>query len=367
MVHTWLLDVSSLSRTPTSQSETRLQFIYAINGVFVCNECQCRWPHQAAEADRMICDITKLTICNRWRLIAFRVQGRLTVRRRLPSRYAAFDIDLESRTAVTMNLDVSFLRFRSALHAVSPPDAHSNKEAVNTEPGIPATVHGKVVSIGIWYNYQLPPSSSQGKATCRLLTRRWWPVIASCRVNLLNNGLLDERRRHVPDSPRHLDETKEVQASWSVWPGPDQTKTGRRASSCYQARDQRSQQEEMPTPSAASSDDCWNQSVPVKSGRWKRPNGYAQCRLCREVQGCSFVFSCEGLRPHKLGQRRHAMLNFREKVCQIRREIKKLKDFDGFWAGFPGSAPTTCFEKLRPWVGTYHCHHDALRYRQNRY
>ena len=39
------------------------------------------------------------------------------------------------------------------------------------------------------------------------------------------------------------------------------------------------------------------------------------------VQGCSFVFSCGGLSPHNLGQKRPKFLNFSEKGFQIWGEI----------------------------------------------
>ena len=48
-------------------------------------------------------------------------------------------------------------------------------------------------------------------------------------------------------------------------------------------------------------------------------------------QGCSFVFSCVGLSTHNLGQSSH---NLSEKVCQIRGEIGKFKDFDGISSMF---------------------------------
>ena len=70
-------------------------------------------------------------------------------------------------------------------------------------------------------------------------------------------------------------------------------------------------------------------------------------------QGCSFAFSCGDLSPHNLVQKRPKILNLSEKVCQIRGKIVKFKDFDGrylLWAVFTGSAPTTRFEKLRPWT-----------------
>ena len=68
------------------------------------------------------------------------------------------------------------------------------------------------------------------------------------------------------------------------------------------------------------------------------------------MQGCSFVFSCGSLRPHNFGQKRPSFLNFSEKVCQIRGEIWSSRIFMVLWAVFTGSAPTTCFAKLRPWT-----------------
>ena len=67
-------------------------------------------------------------------------------------------------------------------------------------------------------------------------------------------------------------------------------------------------------------------------------------------QGCSFVFSCGGLSPHNLSQKRPKFLNFKEKVCQIRGEIWNSRILMVLWAVFTGSAPTTCFAKLRPWA-----------------
>ena len=39
------------------------------------------------------------------------------------------------------------------------------------------------------------------------------------------------------------------------------------------------------------------------------------------LQGCSFVFSCGGLSPHNLGQKKYKILHLSQKMCQIRREI----------------------------------------------
>ena len=48
---------------------------------------------------------------------------------------------------------------------------------------------------------------------------------------------------------------------------------------------------------------------------------YAILTVGSRRQGCSFVFSCGGLSPHNLGQKRPEFLNFNEKLCQIRGEI----------------------------------------------
>ena len=52
--------------------------------------------------------------------------------------------------------------------------------------------------------------------------------------------------------------------------------------------------------------------------------------------------------PSAWGQKRPKILSLSKKVCQTRREIWKVNNFDGTLSSFYRLGPSTCFEKLRP-------------------
>ena len=72
-------------------------------------------------------------------------------------------------------------------------------------------------------------------------------------------------------------------------------------------------------------------------------------------QGCSLVFSCGALSPHNLGQKR-SKIHLSQKMCQIRREIVKLKDYDGTLSSFYRFSPHNPFCEPTPLLTTLQRH-----------